>query len=88
MSNIPHLTRGVLPGFHGPYFGQESNLNYKHEERSPLLSELTFPFRYLKSVFAEDLFGMPHSDLCFKDEAPFSSKNLGGIPQTQKGYVR
>ena len=80
MLDILHLDRGVLPGFHSSHCGHE------HEERSPLLSELIFPFIYLKSVFAEDLFGMPHSDLCFTDEPHSSLENLGGV--SQNGYVR
>lgn len=80
MLDILHLTRGVLLRFSPSYFG------YSREEHSPLLSELTFPFRYLKSVFAEDLFGMPHSDFCFTDEPHSSLENLGGV--SQNGYVR
>lgn len=80
MLDILHLARGVLPGFHSSHCGHE------HEERSPLLSELIFPFIYLKSVFAEDLFGMPHSELCFKDESHSSLKTLNGLHLNE--YVR
>ena len=80
MLDILRLTRGVLPGFH-------SSCNGHHrEECSSLLSELTFPFPYLKSVFAEDLFGMPHSELCFKDEPHSSLKTLNGLHLNE--YVR
>lgn len=80
MLDILRLTRGVLPGFH-------SSCNGHHrEECSSLLSELTFPFPYLKSVFAEDLFGMPHCDFYFKDETQTTLNTLGGV--SQKRYVR
>ena len=61
MFNIFHLARGAFAGIRPLKNGRMK------EELSLLLSELSFPVLYLKSVISVDLFGLPQSDLCFQE---------------------